>query len=292
MQDFRKHRTLSMFMPLLSGTLQLGTLKTPNRRRSCLFCLWVIMCTTLVSYYSGEITGTLVSPIQDDIIKNLQGLRDRNFTLVVFMADVSKFLESIKVSFKSTSSKRALIRFFLDCHKVSTKGDLQTLFLQNNRFSIAPWEYAIYMMRTGDDFNKRLGKSSTEIARRCYIGQELLLHDEEFFVTVPPGNDRLTVIYQQLTQGGISQRFWQEVEDMQTSQRVQDRVRITSRSKIRNEELLGNITLQGKMITVFLLWLVCIILSTLVFANELIFFGQRKYKCWRVTRFKFLHTYK
>lgn len=255
-------------MPLLSATMQIGT--DHISRRSCVLILWMFLTMILVHFYCGEITGTLIRPLENDIITRIIDLYNRNFTLYMHHVSYSDRLNTTIQSMKPSSPKRKLIGSLSRGAILGDLGSMLNSFFMDKIFVFNDYLAALYLVQYGNDIIPREGKTDSDKARRCHLGQELLQVEENFFVTLPPYNEKLTRAFEKLFQAGIVQLFYQEHVALAITKRVQDRVKIIGRTNIKeaNVNVVEKLKLKGKMTTVFLLWVTCVVLSLVVFCCE------------------------
>lgn len=258
---------------LFSASLQLAT--EALSRKSGLFIMWLATSMIFVFIYSGEVTGKLISPPQDDIITKISELYERNYRLYVHYKTSKKLWYTTAQFLKPDSQIRNNFEHFLKTIVVdnTSKNYHDELYFRDNTFTLRSWVYVLNFVWKGNRAIQNRGRKDRQQARRCHVGQELIKFDETFFVTRPPDNARLAKGYQLLFQTGVVDRLVQEVEQAFYSDRVQDRVRIVSRTKVKVEtDPYVDLTMQTKMVTVFLLWAFCLIASINEFAAEKIYF--------------------
>lgn len=263
----------SMFMLLFSGTLQLGTQSLPTH--SHIFMLWLATSMVCVCYYTGEITSEVISPPRDDVITTFTELEKNNLTLCNINPIRRQTLLSTALSLNPSSRLRKSILYHLES---GISGDF-SLNIEKNKefyfggrwFTVPWWQvsllYSKYLLR----LLTAKGATETQKRTRCHVGQELIRVDEEFVAFLPPGNLELMEAYKKLVEAGIVSRFLDENDDMMSSERVQDRSQRIGRTKVRKifEAQDTTLSLQSKLRTVFLFWVVCIICCVVGFLCEL-----------------------
>lgn len=255
----------SVIMPILSATFSIGT--TGLAEKSKIFILWMAMCMILGNMYSGEVTSKIMVPPKDAVLTEFWQLEDRNYTAIApqstnqMLGNVINYLENIR----STSGQIA--KRLLETVKIVDAQIINEILLFNtSRFVvIGPWTY-IHLV---DWSCRSLARNQEE--RKCHLGKELVQMGDNFVIFLPPRNSELATTYQKLIEAGIHQRWDQEVNGIMHSQRVQDRVRVKSPTTILEEAVpVKAQRLKGKMVTMFLLWGVCVIISLIGFGLELI----------------------
>lgn len=135
--------------------------------------------------------------------------------------------------------------------------------------TVGAWTYSLaltWLLRvrvTGNKFSKTV--------RNCHVGQELVKPTQDF-IFLPPRNPKLLNGLHRLLQSGIYQRWEYEANSLLHSKRVQDRVRVKSSTKMSNMHATSIPAqgLEGKVVTMFLLWCVCIAFSLTVLWCEVL----------------------
>lgn len=272
--DSRNRDISRVFILTLCATLQLGT--EPISRFPALFILWMTTSLILVCFYSGEITSAVISPPQDDVITEISEMRDRNYSLNFRSQFVRLSLESSTKSMKRNTTAKTNLELFLNRSILLgrfTREDMAEFCLADGRFLMDNWALTLNFMHTCHMMViPYWAKTEKDKARRCHVGQELVRVDEEYLVVLPPGNGRLAGAIRRMHQAGIIQRWGQEMQGMVASTRVQDRVRILGPTKVKVEEEVTVIALKmdGKSKTVFVLWLICVMISFVALGSELV----------------------
>lgn len=269
----------SIILLLFSATLQIGSNEFSTK--SGLYLVWLEMSMLLEFFYSGEITSTLISPPRDDIMSTFQDLRERQYALLTRNSVSAGVWNTTAQLMKPNSKVRKNLEFFLEnLVHLSPNFDERNYFHENG-FVLRSWVYALEKVQKGNLDIQRKAKNDMERARRCHLGQELVNFDETFFVTTPPGNTELARSFQLLFQTGIGKRFVDEIEGAIYSERVQDRVRVVSHTKVREREgvTFVRLTIGAKMVTVFLLWIFCLAATLLSFIGEMISFMLINMNC-------------
>lgn len=202
------------------------------------------------------------SPPGNDIIKNLEVLSTHDY-----------ILRAANSAAKDSNSPWMEKRIYLfstlirKLHKKFTGAKLSDDFLKrfkfsDNLFGIQFWASAL---STADDCGyliKAHGKDREQKERKCQFCQKLAVFTHNFFGFLPPNNEELFRSFRKIQEAGIADRFTKENYGMVTSSRVQDRVRVTSKTQVKivREEIVVVVSAtKGEIVTVFLLWILCII---------------------------------
>lgn len=268
-----------VIMSTLSATLGLGTREL--RRRSKLFLLWMGMCLVIPTFYIGAIQSTLITPPEDDVMKTFDELKERNYSLAVgesssyFKTRLVAYLESIPFS----SSGEILKWLLKTVRSTSDLGLVDILAFEEGKWvTVGPW-YASHLynwLPTRRISERSFSPTERKKARRCHVGEELVTLGAEFFAFNPPGNDKPSWGFKALLHAGIYQRWDEETSALMHSERVQDRVRVKSPRIILKMEAstINPLGMNGKIATVFLLWITCIIFCVIRFCFEFCMYLQ------------------
>lgn len=274
-------------LPAWSALLTLGTHKLGGR--SYLFLLWMGACLVLVTFYMGTIQSLLITPMEDDVMKEFRELKERNYTLIVskslerWQQGLISYLNSIPFS-----QEGQIIKELLEGgSQVLNESDVYAhLFVKRGKWvTMGPWYVVHRYVWVGrkllglldlaleykiDNMQQIIDNNGLILGRRCYVGTELIGFGVDHYAFVGPESYRFAVAFQRLVHAGIFQRWEHEEHALIHSQRVQDRVRIKSPKKfleIKNRSIKA-LEMEGKMVTIFLLWSFCILLTILAFCVE------------------------
>lgn len=262
-----------VIMSTLSVTLTLGTYAL--HRRSKLFLLWMGLCLIIPTFYIGVIQSTLISPPEDDVIKAFAELKENNYSLVLgesmylLKDDVASYLDSIQFSSSGEILKWLFnkVRFTSDHTLVNVLG-----FEEGNWVTAGPWYTShLYNWLHSQRVSVSLNPAETKKAKRCHVGEELITMGLDFLSFNPPGHDKLAWACAGLLHSGIYKRWDDEGYALMHSERIQDRTRVKSPKIILKLEtsVIHALGMKGKLVTVFLLWIVCIILCVIGLCFEL-----------------------
>lgn len=263
----------TMIFVLFSTTLQLGTKEFS--RNSGILMVWMGMAMILAFYYTGELTSTVIRPHPDDVMTKLKDLLDRNYTLYFpsYENYIFTAVTGAAMSIKNTSTVKKDLQFLMENYVEIDPSDdeFKNFFVAENKFRFHSLDDVIYLQQAGNHLIQQNAQTTEAKARKCHVGKELFRVDEKYIVTLPPGNKALTKVLDKLVHSGIFQRWYQERRDMTRSRRVQDRVRFARSTNIKEDEdnLPVALQLQGKTVTIFLLWVICIFVSMVAIWVEL-----------------------
>lgn len=271
----KQSQTLTMLLSMFSAMILNST--HVSLRNSRLFMLWTFASIILINFYTADITSTVISPPPDDVITSFRELDQRNFTLHEWKEEsYIKFLNNSVSAMKPNSPTRRVLEsiFTKAILDITLENFVGSIIFGENKFIIHTWEIVMYLASLGHrEIKKKEHIQQEKIERKCYVGKELIRYDEIFFATLPSGNRELADRFQKLLDFGIVQRFYQEMEGVVTSERVQDRSRIVGRTNMKGSEDSSpeSLKLRGKAVTIFLLWIFCAAISLGWFICELCF---------------------
>lgn len=261
------HSLKSAFLSSVAVLLSPGGSGIP--RNSALFVLWMFTCTILVTLYSGNLTSEVISPAPEDTIENLHQLADHNYGLIfghiAWYGTVKMTAESISHSDKFTPKELLILENMVRKHQIylyERTEFLQELALSEKKVtSMTLWPMAIRnALDAADELAIDVSNSKKSEMKKCYVGKKLVKFGEVFYAFTPPGSARLGKVFRRLTGSGITYRWLTELENVWHSNRVQDRGKVKSPTNIldSNGSTCEPLDLEGKTVTIFLLWIGCI----------------------------------
>lgn len=260
-------------MPAISATLSLGT--TAPSRKSQLFLLWMVACMLIGNLYSGEITSKVMVPPKDVLITHFDQLEEMNFAALHRDRDRHMLPSLMEFLGKGGSPIKRIIRGLLEKVEFLSALEIYGALAHDKRrlAYVSQWPSVHSLIWTHNVINDwySSGHRMKKSTRKCHVGKELASISERFVIFLPPENLRLVMAFVKIVESGIYQRWDQEEQGLLHSFRVQDRVRIKSPTKIFERETANPKaqSLTGKMLTMFLLWIVCIFISIVGFCSEL-----------------------
>lgn len=222
----------------------------------------------------------LIKPSEKDLIKTWGDLHERNYTLVRTNKDFVYVVGDAK-AIKSRAFS-APYHAFLPSLIPNNSEDTDEIPLFADRvFNINFWACALNMPEASQIEIEQRAKTSYEKERVCNAGQELLFPTRNYFAFLPSGNKPLFQAFARIQAARIVDRYTKEFSGMLTSVRVQDRVRVFSKTKRISTKVTSveNLKMQGKIKTVFLLRILCFLGSFGFFLGELSWFHKKR---WRI----------
>ncbi|CAL8087572.1 unnamed protein product [Orchesella dallaii] len=251
-------------------------------RKSGLFVMWMFMCIVFVNYYSGSITSQLISPPEEDKMTTLSHVVKRNYSPIFNDYYHIQIVKDTVAKYSSDGKSLGVLKEILNMNKIMdrTKNNsfifnrtdyIRTLAYGKKTVIFYMWPYVI---RDIDETN-RLIADEEPVAfkrRRCYLGKYVLDAGQVYFGIGPPGSERLKNVFQVMFQTGIYSYWIQEVCYIMFAKRVQDRNKVLSPTHIKNDfdSEVNPLQMEGKVLTVFFLWGVCLVGCVLFYGVELV----------------------
>lgn len=237
-----------------------------SRRPSKLFVLWMMACLVVVTYYTGEMTSEVISPTPEETMTSITDLKDNEYS-VICSDRITQGIVNGTVQALSAASFVSKETFILaDLMRESGKDQDYDIFYekmisQDKIAHVNMWPFILRYTSLANDLLEPMGKFPRD--KKCYIGKRMVKAGEMFYGFLPPGGLELARIFQYLLGAGIVSRWESEFHGLASAIRVQDRVRILGPTRLLEEtESFVVLTLSGKILTIFLLWMVFIFLCT------------------------------
>lgn len=247
---------------------------------SKLFLLWTFTSLLLVTYYGGSLTSVIMKPPPDKrastfldlekygylpIFDNLvahklvkENINHRLYWSRKYKNFKNSHLQNKLKIFKSLVSSSTIIRH----HYLNMNEEVA------NKRKLALFGNAGKTIRLCNFWNKYF-KQKGYNEKRCYISQELYM-DGMFHFYISSERGRLAGIVVALAESGLVDRLFLEHRHMLTFERVQDRSRFISMTKLVEEvdEVKPLRLSDGKFINVFILWAICWACCIAAFVTE------------------------
>lgn len=265
----------------ISVLLTSGVSSSKTSNQIGLFHLWMLASIVLVVHYSGKISSILISPSADQTIDSIRSLKENNYTLQFSFFRSSEYtkIHAIVNSFdrlgndylpNEISILNELLSNVIVEYNNNTMYYKSLCDVKKKRAALMGWPNALYVA-LNVKFN--LENITTDHNVRCYVGQKLIPVGQNYFVFLPPHNILPAKIFAKVIEAGFY-RFW--IDEMYAklyAMKVQDRSRVKSRTTINlyDDVVIKNLEMEGKVLVIFLLWIVCIILCFASFLVEVIF---------------------
>lgn len=260
--------------PFLSsfGVLSTGGVSTNVvKYRSKLFVMWMLAALVLVNHYTGKMTSSVIKPPEEEILKTFQDLKNNNFSIITHKPNnFNTFPNIVRILSKMVRGNIAVRTLLASAVLVPDRQRfIQAMVGQETIATFEGWPYAMW---NAIDVNLWIGRNhpKNKNRKKCYIGKELLETGERYFTFLPPVSNQLSRIFQKLLAAGIIQRWEVENYGIAISRRVQDRGRVKDRTTMvdDNDNSLAALSMEGKVITIFIVWIVCILCCSTWFLFE------------------------
>lgn len=255
-------------------------------RYSKIFILWMMTCMLLVNFYSGEMTGQIVLPPQEDKMTRWEELEKHNYSVIFnkpFVLDIMNNTVRTLATKKFVREDIKILYRLLGNSLLFPVGDSVTKFLpimtegDNKYAEISGWPFVMWTATTANQLRSNSRRVTDPASgaktrrKKCYVGQELIQTGEQFFTVLPPGSAYLAGVFQRLAASGIVARWVFEFAAIQYSRRVQDRARVTGKTKLLEDQetTIEPLDMEGKTVTIFLLWIFCLAGGFVAFMAEI-----------------------
>lgn len=256
-------------------------------KKSGLFVLWLFMCNVLVTFYSGDMTSHVITPTKEETIENITELSEEGYKLV-FVNQVDIFLigATVMTTGKASVLKPEIRHLSKLMETAEMKAELNMIegndaavvkYLVkavSKRFaSVCSSPFALLSISEGNNVIYETSKQTKQIwKRKCHAGKKLIPVSETFTAFLPPGNEPVSRVYLRMLDYGVIAYWMREFMGLGIAARVQDRVRYKSPIDVAEpfERHVVSIPLKDKIVTIFLLWIVCLITCLVSLLLELI----------------------
>lgn len=293
-----------LIMAIVSALLSPGTSsQTPRLKYSLLFALWMCVCLIFVTYWTGAFTSEIISPAREARMTKLEELAEANYTLIYELphrlAIVRRLVEIHRIGMtpsRENSGHWRSMEIFWNMLRLawvtkSQKDFVPQLATGRRLATVADWPTTIFEMTRAMHFITNNQKDRRVGGKKCYIGEQLIFHQNLFYIFLSPGNlaNKMGFALRCLQEGGIYERWYEEFVGIASSRDVQGRVRLKSKTKLSDEtEPAKALDTEGKLKNVFLLWAFCVVICLLVFWLERVFKRVAIYRRERKIRTWFL----
>lgn len=247
-------------------------------QRSGLFTLWTVTCLLFVIYYSGGLTSVVISPTPEDRMTKIIELQENNYS-ILFAEHVTHYMvsTSVKVREGAPHQEQSTLKKLLESVIIAPTriAAAKMLATEQKQALISVWQATIYYLNRAKEY-----LSEHKIAkRRCYLGEELVLPENIYFVAAPPDGHKLMEVTRFLIEAGIHSLWLREVAGIAASPRVQDRSKMRSPTKLLQEVQLPEPLelMDGMLRNVFVLWAICLVFAGVAFIVEKLWKRNDKY---------------
>lgn len=275
------------YFPSLLSTLAVLLDNEMGHFRSNLFVLWLFITRLIFDFYSGEITSQVISPPQEFKLTYFTDIKKYNYSIVYGHEFVSKLVGATLQNYLTRNFTSQNLHDLSELVKNSEvhydkTDEFIPAFLDENRkvVTFMGWSHAIWAATKASQtiakytqFVKRKNKKLEKKPQKCYIGKELFPAGEIFFAFTPPGSNQMARMFQRLQASGVVNRWNRELHSMVHSRRVQDRAKVVGPTLLAEErEEFMVLRMVGRIATIFLLWIFCLLVSSVSFVFERFYF--------------------
>lgn len=266
------HRTataLKVFVTIFSSLISPTPTVTQEMERSRLFILWLFMCTVLINCYTGLNASYMIKPPEEEIIPTISEAKRINYSLVftnkfnfLTLRSFEHFLEShLKDISEDVRAVCYLIRN--SAQKSPPTNSTRMLAFQENTLVITWWPSLFAII---NEANQLIRTEHSQTQRHCYLGKKVIPQVESYNLFAP-GHQKMSQNWQRMEEGGVIQYWHKEMDQLQLAKRVQERVKAISPTHMIYDfvDVGGALKMEGKVVTIFFLWELCLGVS-LIFA--------------------------
>lgn len=277
---------LASFSSLLGNELSLGI-------RSKLYLVWLFTTLHVLNLYSGAITSHVIAQPSELQFTKLAELEQENYIMIFprpgYQMAVKKSVREILntkfvedgISIVSRLLKKSRVYNYLNLEFSKALTELDRLA------ALLWWPHALFSVASGNEYILKINSNEEIRRKKCYIGKDNINLGENFLAFTPPGSDSMATMYERLLASGIEHRWRQEHFGLLMATRVQDRARVKSRTSfVKEEATTGKLKLEGKILTIFLLWIFCLIICSTAFGCEMFTNCAKCITCSRIARTK------
>lgn len=283
--------------PVLSALITPGLVWSCSKIRrklnySGLFLLWTVCCLILVNFYSGAVTSFLITPPEGDPMTKIKHLLERNYALIfdglvrfgLLKGTVQAYMSLLdRERMRNVNENMQVLENLLKSSSVVEEEDefIEKIAYSGKFSSVVGWPYALYIATKANELITTRKKLVEGDDRSCLVGKELISGGPLFHVFIPPGSSRASAVYRRFVDSGLQDLWVKEFYGNAFSKRVQDRSKVISSTQIGDSQrnlasTMGDVKslkLEGRVVKIFILWLLCVFASGFYFLIEL-FCGQ------------------
>lgn len=263
-------------------------------KRVPLFYIWVFMCFFISNHYAATITCLLISPLQENSFSYFSQVAQNNFT-VLFDSVVSFRIVNSSVRHQFVGNKNSdilalnqildlsssKVRFLAnDVHSSAYELPAKCLASERKLVSVQMWHFVIPVVNDVDKLYENIEPHQRPV--HCYLGKRLIPSGKMYQIFMEPAWNKgiLGTIGLYMMESGISKYWRDEYIALKYARKVQDRNKVISSTKIIysfEKAVALPLALEGKISSVFFLWVVCLIGGCCtVFLAELCYFKRKE----------------
>ncbi len=261
---------LITFSGLLSPVLNGLAIKRNGSKikESKLFVLWMLVSTLLMSFYCGVMTRNITKPLPDVTLDNINDLVNAGYSIIYSRKLwLESDIDSAKIYNKTSFLKLLNSAIIADDF-------IYELCYGYKRTYLHIWNIALRTALLAKENLRRMESSSNsrKVSHKdCYVGKEFVEEGPTFYGFLPPFNEEVSDVFRRFFDAGIYNLWEQEYIGLMHSNKVQERVKVVSKNKIFEEQdqIIPPISLNSKVITIFVFWGLCLLFTTFVLIIEL-----------------------
>lgn len=255
----------SLFLVTLSPLLSTGMSIKSGLKYSWLLTLWMLTSVIFVTYYSGNLTCHVISPTKEPRMTRVGDLRKNNYSLIT---NHPYKITTLKNLARISGSYAGITQEMINATKAppSDKELPKWVATMDGHACVSSWPGAHECLSRGELYIKENKIEN----RRCYLGKELFFDQPIFIVVTPPQSTRLANIAWKMMEGGFFSLWFNEFAGISATVRVQDRVKMLSRTKVMEEQEQPRALnmKEGKLKIVFIMSIMILSLSVVAFTLE------------------------
>lgn len=261
----------SILLGALSVLLTPGLASGQNDRSksSNLFAMWMFCSLILVTYYTGAFTSEVIKPPEHERMARMAHLVEQNFSAVFLH-------EAYFVSFRRLVSISTNLSTYPLLHKLLQSSSIQMNMTNYLEMLTSDLQYAVVSswMVILTEYTRAVGylseKMITTKERRCYLGRELAFPEHLYVVfDIPWGNVKLDRYISILLEAGIYQLWHNSIYNRNRMGTGNTRVTVISPTQVEEDKDEPKaLTFQGKLKSPFILWIVLLSCSGIIYLLE------------------------
>lgn len=257
--------TLISFLVML---IDKGLRNSFQYKRSVLQIVVIIMCIFTGNYYLANVTSFLVRPVKINVMTTISELVDHNYFLIFAHLTIKTSLNA-SVSYVRETRQNMGLNSPKELDMLSVLLQKQTkvfaygtsfkfgkaLAFHENAAVVDLWNIVISVVNYA---NVALSISKKKTSKSCYIGKHIINIGETYQMYSTLNGIQLGRIAKMLLSTGIYEHWYKEFNGMQIANRVQDRAKVKSRTKIIydfEEPNVAPIKVAGRIKALLLMWL-------------------------------------
>lgn len=237
---------------------------------SKLYIIWLFVSLIIVDFYSGAITSQVIAPPDELRLKKIQELDEHNYTLIfpnkIYSNLFNETLVALKAKDYAPANLGMVWRLTINS-KIYDRlsGAFVDAIVNKHYATLLWWPHSMFAAALGNSEIKK----DAEHSKWCTVGNDMFNIGDRYVIFTPPGSTRLGKMFAKLLTSGIPQRWNHEHYQILQSARVQDRGRVKSKMVVSKEGAnIRALKLEGKTLTIFLLWIFCLVLCSISFLGE------------------------